>query len=79
MPRAQIITCGCGDTDKFAKDAFKLLFPKEDVPPITQTPNFSEFGEWEIYPKAMAKAKQKYAFYITDDELWDLIKGVRVA
>lgn len=27
-----IITCGCGDTTQFAKDAFRIVFPKEDLP-----------------------------------------------
>lgn len=31
-----IITCGCGDTTQFAKDAFKILFPKEDIPDIVE-------------------------------------------
>lgn len=75
----RIVVCDCKDMPQFAKDVFKLLFPKEELPPITQTSNFSEFGEWEIYPKAMVKAKKKYAFLLWDKELWDLIRGVRVA
>lgn len=31
-----IITCGCGDTTQFAKDAFKIAFPKEDLPVVIE-------------------------------------------
>lgn len=31
-----IITCGCGDTTQFAKEAFKILYPDEKVPKLIE-------------------------------------------
>lgn len=31
-----IITCGCGDTTQFAKDAFKILHPDEETPEVVE-------------------------------------------
>lgn len=31
-----IITCGCGDTTEFAKDAFRILFPGEETPQVLE-------------------------------------------
>lgn len=72
-----IFTCGCGDTDSFAKDAFHILFP-DRIPPIptSQKPNFPK---WERYLQALNVSKDKFAYYVTPAELWDLLKGVQVA
>lgn len=34
-----IVTCGCGDTTQFAKDAFKIMFPKEELPKVIESPD----------------------------------------
>lgn len=75
----RIIVCDCKDMPSFARDAYKLLFKGSPVPPITQTDNFSEFGEWAQYLTAALKAGAKYAYAIHDGELWDLLRGLRVA
>lgn len=31
-----IVTCGCANTTKFAKDAFKILFKGEEVPDVIE-------------------------------------------
>lgn len=31
-----IITCGCADTTKYAKDAFKILFPNDELPDVIE-------------------------------------------
>lgn len=31
-----IITCGCGDTTQFAKDAFRIMYPKEKLPEVVE-------------------------------------------
>lgn len=31
-----IITCGCGDTTQFAKDAFRILYPNESIPEVVE-------------------------------------------
>lgn len=77
----EIVTCGCGETDEFAKNAFRLLFPNTDCPqinrkaPISQNPKILEFV------KALEKSGKAYAYYFKEDdelEVWDLMKGVRV-
>lgn len=74
-----IYSCECADTEAFAKDAFRVLFPGQDLPKvIPQNGDFSGFEEWLPYIQAAQKAKEKYAYYLTDTEMWDLLKGVRV-
>lgn len=76
-----IYSCNCGDTDKFAKDAFRILFPDTDLPEIVQfaTTNNPELNR---YMEAIKKSHEKFAYYISYDnevfEMWDLLKGVRV-
>lgn len=74
-----IVTCGCGDTESFAKDAFKILFKAEPLPPTVahDTPNL-DLGRWAPYISAADKAKEKYAYYVSDKEMWDLMKGIRL-
>lgn len=72
-----IVTCGCGDTDAFAKDAFSIIFPSAPTPPIVSQPG--DFGRWQAQVDALLKSGAKFAYYLGDDELWDLKKGVRVA
>lgn len=75
-----IYSCGCGDTDSFAKDAFHILFPDQPVSLITsQKPQNPEFEKWNRYLQALDSSKDKFAYYISETELWDLLKGVRVA
>lgn len=75
-----IYTCGCGDTDSFAKDAFRILFPHLPIPPlVSQKPQNVEFAKWGRYLDALNSSHDKFAYYITPTELWDLLKGVQVA
>lgn len=74
-----IFTCGCGDTDQFAKDAFRLIFPHKDMPPIRHSPETINLKRYEMYPKAIAKSEQKFAYYLSAEGIWDLLKGVQVA
>lgn len=83
-----IVTCGCGDTDSFAQDAFKLLFPKHPLPLIKNAEELVESAVPSSIAreqlKALHKAKTKFAYYMKFDEednfeCWDLLKGVRIA
>lgn len=76
-----IVTCGCGDTDDYAVAAFKILFPKERVPKVvSQAREDVTFGKWTPYIQAARKLEEeKYAYYLTDDEMWDLLEGERIA
>lgn len=76
-----IITCDCGDTEAFAKDAYHLLFPGESLPPIRQINAISD-QEMGAYPpafKSLRHTELKFAFCSHQGEIWDLRKGVRVA
>lgn len=86
-----ILTCSCPGTPKFATEAFSLLFP-ERLHPIMVTGSKKILQEAsrpqnlriKDYLMALAKNKEKFAYYIRYDEdkiyeLWDLKKGVRVA
>lgn len=77
-PTSLIITCGCSDTDSFVKDAFPLL-NKGELPPIHHTPDQLTNPVHIQMVKALDQAKQKYAYYFSDTEVWDIIKGVRIA
>lgn len=75
-----IITCECSDTESFAKDAFRILFPGQELPEvIPQTQQNVDFVKWAPYVQAAQKSEEKYAYYLADDEMWDLLKGVRLA
>lgn len=78
----EIVTCGCNDTDKFAKDAFKILFPDTDIPPLSQHQSISQNPEICEFVKALEKSNKPYAYYFKEEndniEAWDLLKGVRV-
>lgn len=82
MKRELLITCGCGDTDKFATDAFKILFPGIDMPPIRHGIGHKEPGIIVEYVNALMKSDAKYAYYLKADsadlEAWDLLKGLRI-
>lgn len=70
-----IITCGCGDTNRFVMDAFRILFPEDPVPPIKQ--GSTDCKSPQI--AALAKSGEKYAYLFHPKGTWDLLKGVQVA
>lgn len=78
----EIITCGCGETDKFANNAFRLLFGHDEPPIIKHNPVSFTDERIEQIISALLKSKNSYAYYFKhgDDvfEAWDLLKGVRV-
>lgn len=78
----EIDTCGCGDTDEFAKNAYRLLFESDDYPVIKH--NSSNVSNDRVREMLLALKKQhQYAYYFeynseTILQAWDLLKGVRV-
>lgn len=75
-----ILTCQCGDTPQFAREAFKVLFPDREVPMVLQMNDIAVEQSNNPYIKALKKATDKFAFYYgPGGEVWDLLKGVRVA
>lgn len=77
-----IYTCGCGDTDRFAKDAFKLLFPTEKMPTISHNLGIINDSDLRKVINGLAKNTQKYAYYILQIDgrisVWDLLEGVQI-
>lgn len=80
-----IYSCNCNDTEAFVKDAYRILFPNQPLPPIQQVETLVEqTGANSRSRKELAaiqKAKGKFAFLYDSDsgEFWDLIKGVQIA
>lgn len=83
-----VITCGCGNTNEFAKDAFKLLFPNQKFPILLFSKvSISMFAdgqgkEVKKYFNAIIDTDDKYAYYAKIEngkiiELWNLLKGIR--
>lgn len=78
-----LFTCGCGNTDKFARDAFKMLFSGEEVPPVQHAlglPPTDDISRIAHALKADKKKKFAYLFRYDDNhtEAWDLNNGKRV-
>lgn len=78
----EIVTCGCNDTDSFAKDAFRILFHDVDVPPISHNRSISQNPQICEFVNSLEKNDKAYAYYFKEDssniEAWDLLKGVRI-
>lgn len=84
-----IVACRCGDTDDFAKDAYRLLFPNTEMPQFLS--GSTEVGNlYSALPNntmsdhllALLRSNKKYARYMEyDDDLiaeWDLLTGQRL-
>lgn len=84
-----IVCCMCGDTPSFSRDAFKLLFPGEEIPQVELQPNLYNFlptlkrdGNFYNYVKDnLIGEKKKYSYYFEVAEngdiidQWDLLTG----
>lgn len=81
-----IVSCGCGETDQFAQDAYRLLFPKHPMPPLVsslyaynQLKGVPHEGKTYELAKAALISNGKYAYFFGDGQIYDLLKGVRIA
>lgn len=81
-----IVSCGCNDTDQFARDAYKLIFSGHPMPPIVsslyalqQIKGFPQSGPTYEQAKALLTSDAKYAFYFGDGQAYDLLTGRRYA
>lgn len=81
-----LVTCGCGDTDQFARDAYKLIFPGHPMPPVVSSlyalgkvKDFPTSGTLYEQAKALLTSDAKYAFYFGDGQVYDLLTGERYA
>lgn len=88
-----IITCGCGDTTQFAKDAFKVWFPKDKYDNLIEKPD-NDFLEvvnnyLALYANKRIDFSKPYALLLnsgkynkvinfTDIEIYDLLKGYKI-
>lgn len=76
-----ILSCGCGNTDKFAKDAFRILFHTEKIPKIVKTMGIIKHKLLREVVSGLMDGREKYAYYLSwddDVEVWDLLKGERI-
>lgn len=78
-----IYTCGCGDTDSFARSAYKLLFPDTEVPEIVHPPLNHVSQRITEMARALEATKDPFAVCFISDEqglqVYDLLKGKRLA
>lgn len=92
MSYKAIISCACGSVPDYCKKSFKILFPKEEVPPLyikskatallDALPKGSEaYKQIEL---AAIKKRGRYGNYIEYDEdgrildYWNLLKSRRI-
>lgn len=88
-----IITCGCGGTTQFAKDAFKILFPKDKYDKLIEKPEndfLDSINEYlSIYAGKDIDFSQPYALMLTYKrynetkifsivDIYDLMKGYKI-
>lgn len=82
-----VLTCSCHNMAKKATEAFSVLFPSEQMPPITKGRDRTyklakELGNDHIL--AISKLSGKFAYYVELDnnnvitKEYNLITGVRV-
>ena len=85
--KKMILCCSCFRMDKKAVEAFKMLFPGQEVPEVIKGRDriykFSETAKND-HIKAIAKLSGKFAYYIEMDgdyilEEYNLITGRRIA
>lgn len=73
-----IFHCGCGDTESFSKMAFKIAFPDRALPLTTADP-FRLPEAARPTARALMRSGRKFAIYYGEDQVFDLLKGVRLA
>lgn len=82
-----VLTCSCHNMDKRATEAFSVLFPSEEIPPITK-------GRDRIYKLgkqlssshilAISKLSGRFSYYVELDDNniitkeYNLITGARI-
>ena len=82
-----ILTCSCFRMDKKAAEAFSVLFPSEQMPPVTKGRDriyklAKELGNDHVL--AISKLSGKFAYYVELDDNnvitkeYNLTTGVRV-
>lgn len=84
-PSKYILTCSCQGTPAFAKEAFRVLFPKEPFPEIFTGQNNictiadrytgTNFGN---YARTLAKARGKFAHYFEVDDKGDVLAQINL-
>ena len=87
-----ILTCKCGDTPEFAKDAYSLLFPETETPTLISgddeimkfSTGFPQGSEAYSYIHGIAISKEKYAIFMEIDkdnnivQAYNLITGHQI-
>lgn len=81
-----IITCGCGDTTQFAKDAFKIAFPNEELPEIYEKIDQTQMDDLNKIIVSCGGEEidfsKPYALEVDDSgyngSIYDLLKGYKI-
>lgn len=77
-----ILTCGCGNTDQFSKDAFGLLFHDDKLPNIVHSMGIMRDKLLRTVVNGLVDGKEVYAYFLTWNDksvsVWDLLKGVQI-
>lgn len=88
--REVILVCSCFNMSKKASEAFSLIHPDRELPPIIKGKDRIHKFAKELTPPnahivALSKLTGKFAYYIQLDqnnvvtEEYDLLRGVRIA
>lgn len=83
-----IVTCKCGDSERFAVDAAAILYKDDPDKSFISAHGEGEIrtlaqrstGKLKEYLKALAQTEEKFAFGIQDEPwmVWDLFKGRQI-
>ena len=87
----KLLVCKCGDTPKFAKESFALLFPDTPTPDIVSgggainaLADSLPKSEASQYLKGLSHNKERYAIYLEWDDdghivtAYNLLTGRRI-
>lgn len=80
-----IIHCKCGDTAKFSKDAFRILFPDEELPPmyggreeIIKLAESLPDNNFSRYLKVLHNNRVKFTYYFEVGEDGNVIRQINL-
>lgn len=87
-----ILTCKCNDTPEYAKDAFSIIFPDEEIPEVYSGTDriysfarqLPENGSAYQYVMSISKNRDRFAYYIKEESgelvhMMDLLNKRRLA
>lgn len=80
-----IIHCACGDMDRFSRDAFHILYPDDELPPVYGGPqkiidfaNTLPENNFSKYLKSIYRNRSRFAYYFEVDDDGNVIKQINL-